>query len=377
VRLSLGLFAIVLALGAAACSAPSPSVPTPPPAVAPPQTAAQPVASSAAGSPVVPSPVAAASGGQLQRVRIAQSIPALSFAALMIARDLKYFEAAGLELQFTELQSGATAQQALIGGSVDLTDSASTEIAAGVANGLPLIAIQNTAMQTLEVCVRKDLLEKAGVTTSSPIQARMAALKGATIGITGPGAVSDRAMRWLLSKYGSLDPNTDTTLVAISAGSMSTALEQNRVQAFLLSPPNCEVINPAIGLVLLKPTEVPEFKNYVHEVLYTSKDWVAKHPDLATRAATALSRGNNYVIQHPAEAIALLQKDFASVPPQIIEQSMREVILPQIPKDGKMTEAMWTATNTVLYESGLIKQPLDIKEGALWTNQYIGDASVP
>lgn len=356
-RLVIHLAVLALTLGAAACTA----TPTPPPAVV---------------SPVVPAP-AAAPPGQLQPVRIAQSIPALSFASLLVARDLKYFEAQGVELQFTELQSGATAQQALVGGSVDLTDSASTEIAAGVANGLPLIAIQNTAMQTLEVCVRKDLMDKAGVTASSSIQARMAALRGATIGITGPGAVSDRAMRWLLSKYGSLDPNTDAELVAISAGSMSTALEQNRIQAFLLSPPNCEVISPAIAVVLLKPTEVPEFKNYVHEVLYTSKDWLAKHADLATRTATALSMGNNYVLQHPAEAIALLQKDFASVPPQIVEQSMRDVILPQIPRDGRMNEEMWTATNTVLFESGLVKQALDIKEGALWTNQFIGNAQVP
>ncbi len=309
------------------------------------------------------------------KVRLAQSIPALSFSSLLVARDMGYFQKLGVELEYVELQSGATAQQAIIGGSVDMTDSASTEIAAAVAKGVPLIAIQNTVMQTLELCVRKDWVDKAGVTPSSSLQDRIKSLKGATLAITGPGSVSDRALRWLLQKYGGLDPNNDTTITQVGgAGAMPGALQQGRIQGFLLSPPNCA---QGQGVVLVKPSDVPEFKNYVHEVLYTSKDWAAKNKDAATRTATALSMGNNYLLQHPDEAIALLKKDFSAVDPAVVEDAVRQVILPQIRKDGKMTPDMWNATNQVLVESGLIEQPLDTKEGGFWTNEYIGNASVP
>ncbi len=386
-RLGALLGSLSLALLVAACSTAAPA-PTAAPTTAPapkaaapsPATSASPAAAASpvgAASPAAAAPAPAAPAGGPLKVRVAQSIPALSFAPLYVARDMGFFKQQGLDLEFVELQSGATAQQAILGGSVDLTDSASTEVAAAVAKGVPLIAIQNTIMQTLEVCARKDWIDKAGVTPTSPLKDRIAALKGATIAITGPGAVSDRAMRWLLQKYGGLDPNKDATITQVGgAGAMPGALQQGRVQAFLLSPPNCAQAGDQ-GVVLVKPNDVPEFRNYVHEVLYTSKDWVGKNKDAATRVATALSMGNNYMLQHPDESIALLQKSFSAVQPAVIEKAVREVILPQVPKDGKMTSEMWAATNQVLVESGLIDKPLDTKEGGFWTNEYIGNANVP
>jgi NitT/TauT family transport system substrate-binding protein len=310
---------------------------------------------------------------------MAQSIPALSFAPLYVARDLGYFEQQGVKLEFTELQSGATAIQAIVGGSVDVVDSASTEVAAAAAQGLPVIAVQGTVNMTLEVCASKKLIDSKGVTTSSPLQQRMAVFKGTTIAITGPGAVSDNAMRWLLQKYGGLDPNRDANLVSVGgASAMSGALQQDRVQGFLLSPPNCELAaKDGSAVVLVKPSEIPEFTNYVHEVLYTTKDWANKNKDLLTKTATALSMGNNYMLQYPNESIALLQKTFNQVDPQIVADSLKTIVLPQVPKDGKMTEAMWKDTNTVLFESGLVKQPIDTKEGGIWTNEYIGNPRVP
>ncbi len=82
------------------------------------------------------------------------------------------------------------------------------------------------------------------------------------------------------------------------------------------------------------------------------------------------------MLKYPNESIAILQKQFASVDPKIIEAATKEIILPQIIKDGKMTEDMWKTTNTVLVESGLIDKPLDLKEGGFWTNEYIGDAGL-
>ena len=365
----------------------APAAVSSPAAAASPAVAASPVASPAAAASPAASPAAAASpiaaapaptvSGPAITVRLAQSVPALSFAPLLAARDLGYFQQQGVDLKYVELQSGATAEQAIIGGSVDVTDSASTEVAAAVGQGVPLMAIQNTVMMTLEMCARKDLMDKAGVTPSSPLKDRMAAFKGATLGITGPGAVSDRLTRWLLQKYGGLDPNKDVQITQVGgAAAMAGALQQNRIQGYLLSPPNCEQAGDQAE-VLIKPSDVPEWQNYVHEVLYTSKDWASKNKEAATRTATAVSMGNNYLLQHPDQSIALMQKDFNSIDPKIIEAAMRNVILPAVRKDGKMSEDMWTATNTVLQEAGMIQKPLDIKEGGIWTNEYIGNANVP
>lgn len=366
------LMALAFALGA--CSSGNSTQST-----APASTSAAPSGSAAAsggGATFDPSEKLPDASGELQTVRLAQSVPALSFAPLIVALDRNFFGYQGVKTEFVELQSGATALQAIVGGSIDLVDSASTEVASAVAKGTDIQAIQNTIMMTLQVCVRKDWAEKAGVTSDSPLADRMKALKGATIGITGPGAVSDKAMRYLLTKFGGLDPNTDTTITQVGgAAAMSGALDANQIQAFLLSPPNCA--NTKEGEVLVEPADVDTFKNYTHEVLYGSKAWIESHKDLATKAATAISMGNNYILKYPDEALKILQAQFSKVDPEIIKNAFEKTILPQVKPDGKFDAAMWENTNTVLVDAGIIDKPVSTDEGTLWTNAYIGDASLP
>jgi len=337
--------------------------------------ASQPAGSGAAAT-YDPSEKLPDASGELQSVKLAQSIPSLSFSPLIIALDRNFFGYQGLKTEFVELQSGATALQAIVGGSIDLVDSASTEVASAIAKGTGIQAIENTIMMTLQVCVRKDYAEKAGVTADSPLADRLKALKGATIGITGPGAVSDKAMRYLLIKFGGLDPNTDTTITQVGgAAAMSGALDANQIQAFLLSPPNCAQTKE--GMVLVDPTDVDTFKNYVFEVMLGSRDWIEANPEIATKAATAIAMGNNYILQYPDEALKILQAQFSKVDPSVVENAFNKTILPQVKEDGKFDAAMWDNTNTVLVDAGIIDKAVDTAEGVVWTNKYIGDASLP
>jgi NitT/TauT family transport system substrate-binding protein len=255
-------------------------------------------------------------------------------------------------------------------GSINIGDSASTEIATAAVKGLPLQAIQNTIMMTLQVCVRKAWAQSHGVTPSSPLADRVEALKGAKIAITGPGSVSDTIARWLLKKYTQLDPNTDVSLIQVGgAASFAPSLDSDRVQAFILSAPNCQQAKE--GEVLIQPTEIETFRNYTHEVLYVRSDWAKKNSDIATRVATAVAMGNNFILKHPQQALQVLQKKYPKVPPSVVEKAFGDNILPNIRGDGKFSEEMWASTGQVLQEGGFIPKPLDVTEGAIWTNNYI------
>jgi len=368
---ALPLVVVVLAAMVGACSAGGSAAPSPA------ASNGGPAATGATGpgasiDPLKPYPNA---DGQLVKVRFAQSVPALSFAPFIVARRMNFFGYQGVDLELVELQSGATALQAVSGGSVDLSDSASTEIGAASSQGLDVIAIQNTIMQTLELCATNKFLDSKGVKPDAPLEARLKALEGARIAITGPGAVSDRATRFLLKKYGGLDPDTQTQIIQVGgAGAISGAMDSGQVDAFLLSPPNCGRTKD--GVVLVKPADVPEFANYVHEVVYGSRQWIEANKDAAKRAATAVSMGNNFILKYPEDALKLLQEEFKNVDPAVIEKGFRETILPQIKPDGKMDAAMWQNTSSVLLESGQIDKALDTAEGKIWTSEYIGDASV-
>jgi ABC-type nitrate/sulfonate/bicarbonate transport system substrate-binding protein len=203
----------------------------------------------------------------------------------------------------------------------------------------------------------------------------MAAMKGAKIAITGPGAVSDKATRFLLKKYGNLDPDTDTEIVQVGgAAAIPGALDAGQIQGFLLSPPACG--RTANGMVLVEPSQVPDFANYVHEVVYGKKSWLADHQAEAKAIATGVSMGNNFILKHPDAALVILKKVFESVDPAVVEYAFLNTIKPQVKPDGKMDAAMWQSTNDVLLGAGIISSAIDVSEGGIWTNSYIGDASV-
>lgn len=312
--------------------------------------------------------------GKLPTVSVGQSIPALSFAALDIAQEMNFFGYMGVKVDYQQLQAGSTMLQAVSSGSIKMGDSASTEIASAAIKGLPLQAVENTIMMTLQVCVRKSWANSHGVTPSSPLADRVKALKGAKIAITGPGSVSDTIARWLLKKYTKLDPNNDVSLIQVGgAASFAPSLDANRIQAFVLSAPNCQQAKQ--GEVLIQPTEVPTFKNYTHEVLYVRSDWAKKNANVATRVATAVAMGNNFIIKHPDQALTILKKKYSQVPASVVETAFKQNIQPNIRPDGKFTSAMWKSTGQVLQEGGFVPKPLDTKPGGVWTNNYINVGS--
>lgn len=326
-----------------------------------------------------PSGGAAASEGP-ETVTLAERPDSLSLAPLYIARDNHYFEKQGVRVEFAPLQTGTSAIGSLLDGSVDLTMSTSTAAAAAAAQGQPVLAIQGTANMTEQVCIRRKFMESRSVTPVAPLSQRMAAFRGAAIGALRRDNPSYRRMRWLVGKYGKINPDAAMTVVNVDdAGAMVEDIEANKIQGFLLPPPACQQAGKtrSSAEVLIKPSEIPEFKNYIHEVLVTTRDWAAGHEELATRIATSVSMGNNYLLQHPRESITLLEKDFDKLDPSVVQAAVNSVMLPQVPKDGKMTQDVWNMTDTVLVEAGILKQRVDVSEGALWTNAYLTDASVP
>jgi NitT/TauT family transport system substrate-binding protein len=90
--------------------------------------------------------------------------------------------------------------------------------------------------------MKKSVLSKAGVSESSSVEAKIAALKGLKLGTTGPGAAGDALFRFL-SSIGNFDPNKDVQLVPIQGGgpAMIAALQKNVIDGFCLSSPTADL----------------------------------------------------------------------------------------------------------------------------------------
>lgn len=325
------------------------------------------VAAQAKAHPLDPYP---SQPGNLPTVVIGRSVPALSFAALDVARSMNFFGYEGVKVEYQTLAAGSAMLQAVTSGTINMGDSASTEVATAATKGLGVQAVENTSMMTQQLCVSKGWADSHGVNPNSSMQAKMKAMKGAKIAISGPGSVSDTLTRWLLHKYGGLNPDTDASLVQIGgATAYVNALDGNRVQGFLNSAPGCA--SSKTGEILVQATNVPEWKNYVHEVLYTKSDWAAENSNAATRVATAVAMGNNFIHKHPDQAMALLQKDFSNVDPAIIKASFQQTTIPNTHANGQFDSSMWQTTGQVLTQGGYLAKAFNPAPNVVWTNNYI------
>jgi NitT/TauT family transport system substrate-binding protein len=313
------------------------------------------------------------SGDTLTKVTYSQSTPTLSFAPVLIARDKGFFKDHGIDLDFTTQESGSVATQALLSNSIQFAGLASTDITGAVAKGAKMTSIENMMNMTMEVCVSKKWADSAGVSKTSSVKDRLAALKGANVGITAAGSISDRAMRWLLQDKGGLNPDKDTKIVSVAgASALNAALQSDQIQAYLLSPPNCETaVKAGYGEVLVQPTEMKDFADVVLQVLVANDSYLKGHADIARQFAQAVAEGGDFIREHPTQAAELLQKDFPQTDAAIITNAVTDIIAPQIPKGGMSTESAWSTTGKILDVNGLDGDSLDLSDGGIWTNEYL------
>ena len=170
---------------------------------------------------IVPSPLAAA---PLKKVRLAYSAFAYANPPFWIAHELKLFEKYGLDTELVYV-SGARPIQAMLGGSIDVSQVGGAATVAAAAQGAD-VAILGTIFSRLNFAVH-----------ASPEIKQISDLKGKTLATGAIGGNTYFAALLFLSKF-SWTANKDVMLFA-SGGSpeVLNALMQGRFAAGVLTAP--------------------------------------------------------------------------------------------------------------------------------------------
>lgn len=206
--------------------------------------------------------LAAGTAAALPRVAISQGVPELqtmrstSKAWLWLAEDYAreggFFEKAGVRVVSNASNRG-TNVASLAGSGVDIVLGDPGEVMNARGQGFPVRAfLQTVARYASHIVVRKEILERAGVTEASPVEAKVAVLKGLRLGTTGPGAAPDNLFRWMAHR-GGFNSNTDMRLVGIQGGGpgMIAGLQQNVIDGFCLSSPTADLAVARAGCAYL------------------------------------------------------------------------------------------------------------------------------
>ena len=265
-----------------------------------------------------------------QSVRIAQGFASLSFLPIWAARASNTFAAEGLTATAVVSPGGdPAALAALDSGDVDLAAVGTESALRAVAKGQPFKIVYGLMSKvTLEVVVSPSLLEKTGVKPGDPLQKRIAALKGATIGVGAIGGTQETAARWLAAK-GGLDPKADIKIAQVGSPlALQAALENKRIDAFVLSPPEGFLATKSgAGTILISlGDEFSILSNQPYLVLVAKKPIDAKASDLIVRTLRALQSASAALAKDPeAAAIAIQKQFFAKADPDAIVAAVKSL----------------------------------------------------
>jgi ABC-type nitrate/sulfonate/bicarbonate transport system substrate-binding protein len=263
-----------------------------------------------------------------QTVRIAQGFASLSFLPLWGARALNTFALQGLTATVLNSPGGdPSALAALDAGDADLAAVGTESALRAVAKGQPFEIVYNLMSKvTLEVVVAPSFLEKAGVKPGDPLEKRIAALKGATVGVAAVGGTQETAARWLAAK-GGLDPKADIKVAQVgSPVALQAALENKRIDAFVLSPPEGFLAaKSGAGTVLVSlGDDFPLLADQPYLVLVAKKPIDDKASELIVKTARALQGASTALVAEPEAIAQAIQKQFfAKADPAAITSAVK------------------------------------------------------
>jgi ABC-type nitrate/sulfonate/bicarbonate transport system substrate-binding protein len=317
-------------------------------------------------------------GSAQQTVRVGQGVPTLSFLPVWASRALNTFAPQGLTISAALMPGGdASALAALDAGDVDLAAVGSETALRAAAKGQPFeIFYSLMSKVTLQLVASTSFLESKGVKPGDPLDKRLAALKGAVIGVSGIGGAQEAAARWVAAK-GGLDPRADIKVAQVgNPAALQAALENKRIDAFVLSPPEGYLAEKAkTGAVLVSlGDDFPLLAKQPFLVLVAKKPIDDKASDLILRTTKAMQAASAAVVAKPEETALAIQKQFfvRADPDAIIAaiKGMTNGVTDGGRLDAQSIENLLTFSREVGVNFG---KDFDAKssENDSWTNQFV------
>jgi NitT/TauT family transport system substrate-binding protein len=259
-----------------------------------------------------------ATAQDLTPVKVISSLPTLTSAATYLMDANKYDEAHGLDVEVTQAGGSSSLQiDAVLAGSAVFGHPGTATALQAIRAGAEITIIGAAANNQIAGVISDAALESAGVAVDAPIEERIQALKGLTIGTNPVGATYYQMLRVYLQQYG-LDPDNDVRLVGVQdTTALISGIEQGRFDAIVSASGIVEqAISLDAGQLLFSGArgDFPGSEESVVLVVVARTDTVENQPEVveAYRAAMgdALVALND---EHDAAGATLRELHFAEM----------------------------------------------------------------
>src|SRR4029079_19754490 len=294
-----------------------------------------------------------------QEIEVIMALPAptLTFSSAFIAEAAGFYKQAGLKVTHRNLV-GVASVNAVIAGSADFTIGTGPVYLRAAAHGQTLPDILNLIDRPLvEMVMRKDVADAAGITEKSPFADRAKALKGKTIGIQGVGSIVHAWQRLVTARAG-LDIEKDVRIAPMDPPAMLPAMENKAIDGYATSLPfTTQAVTKGAAIMLASGvTDAPDLIPFAYGLVQTKPETCAQQRDKCVKITQALKNANMMIINKPDEALALLKKmpNFANMDPDLLAAAFKTVVQAHA-KDRRVPVAGLENSQKVSLEAKLLK----------------------
>ena len=308
-----------------------------------------------------------------KKVKMTIPVVAHSMTPVYIAQGKGFFAEEKLDLDITSTGGGGPDIRALIAGDVEFSFTTGDNVILAHQEGKKLLMVMSGLNRVfINWAMHKDTAKAKGISESMPLAEKLKTLKGLTVGVTNPGALTAHLAAFVIRKAG-YSPQQDVEIIPIGAGpTWLAALENRKVDVALTAPPVPETaISRGFAIMFINNAkgEDPSIPEFLMENLIARPETVAKEPDLVRKMVRALTRANRWALQSTPEQVADALKTFmAKTDPELLLAGVKSV-LPALSRDGRTSERSVQITQDILEQAGILKRRVPYSE--IVTNEFL------
>jgi len=256
-----------------------------------------------------------------QDIKVALGTDGFVHMPLFVAVDAGYFKNKGLDVELVKFKGGGAATSGLASRTVEFCSCAIQNSINAKLKGADLTLLGRMVGQyASNVVISQAKARELGLTADTPIEARLKAMKGLKIAVSGAGGSADFLVRFLGEK-GGLSSEKDFTLLYLnSASAILTAFAQNRIDGFALSSPTSDsALLEHKGFILLDMADgqVKELDGYPSIALSARTQWAQENPKVVDAFMQALSDATQLINSDPEQAARLVRARFEGTPDEV------------------------------------------------------------
>jgi NitT/TauT family transport system substrate-binding protein len=234
--------------------------------------------------------------------------------SFLAARDSGLFKKAGLEVTIDRANSGAAVAAAVAGGAVDIGKSSIVALISAHQHGVPFVIIAPAAVYDgdhpdVAMLVAKDRSLRAARDIAGKVVAVPAL--GDLYSIANAAFVDAAHGAWRDIKY-----------LEMPSASAPEAVAMHRVDAVTLATPSLQVAIAAGKVEVIGHPFSAIAPHFLRAAWFTTKDYVAKNPEIVQRFRQSIETASADVNAHPASTVAAVAA-FTGLDPQMISHMQR------------------------------------------------------